>query len=384
MKKTVPFTFYLLYYTALSFCAPFVVLYYQELGFNGAQIGLMMGMFPLITLFGAPLWTGLADAKKRHKLIMSLTLLGTIAVVSMFPLVKTLPPIIVLVFLFSLLSSPTTAFADSATMAMLAEEKAMYGRVRLGGTLGWGIFAVLAGIIIQSYGIRWAFWGYALIMLLAFIVSQKFTFGHRLENVALKGDFRQLLSDRRWVYFLSLAFVGGVAFSAMSNFLSPYLEGLGASRSMLGFAQTIAMIGELPVLFFANRLLKRFGAYGLLGLGMTITGVRLLLYAWLNFPAGILFFQLLNGMAFPLVWVAGVSYADENAPEGMKATAQGLLGAMVFGFGAATGGLVGGLMLGSIGGRWMYLIFGSCVLVSVGVITLLERAERSRQARGLI
>jgi MFS family permease len=84
-----------------------------------------------------------------------------------------------------------------------------------------------------------------------------------------------------------------------------------------------------------------------------------------------------------MVWVAGVSYADENAPQGMKATAQGLLGAMMFGFGSATGGLAGGLMIGSIGGRWMYLIIGSLVLVSVGVITLLERTERGQQARSI-
>jgi len=115
-----------------------------------------------------------------------------------------------------------------------------------------------------------------------------------------------------------------------------------------------------------------------------MTGLRLLLYAWLNFPAGILIFQLLNGMTFPIVWVAGVSYANENAPEGMKATAQGLLGAMVYGFGAAAGGLAGGLMIESIGGRWMYLIIGSLVLISVAVITLLERAEQARQAKGLI
>ena len=110
----------------------------------------------------------------------------------------------------------------------------------------------------------------------------------------------------------------------------------------MGIALTIATLGELPILFFANRLLKRFGAYGLLVLGLIITGVRLLLYAGFNFPAGILIFQLLNGMTFPMVWVAGVSYADENAPEGMKATAQGLLGAMIFGIGAAAGGFLGG------------------------------------------
>ena len=376
--------FYLLYYAAASFCLPYIVLYFQELGFNGAQIGLMMGMAPIITLVGAPFWTGLADAKGRHKLIMSLTILGTIVFVSIFPFLKTLIPIIVLVFLFSLFSAPTISFADSATMTMLAEEKAMYGRVRLGGTVGWGVFAVLAGVIIQSYGIKWAFWGYALIMLLAFIVSQKFTFGKRVENVSLGGDIRKVLSNRRWIFFLCLAFVGGVAFTAINIFLSPYLEELGASRSTMGIALTISTVGELPVLFFANRLLKRFGAYGLFGLGMTMTGLRLLLYAWLNFPAGILIFQLLNGMTFPIVWVAGVSYANENAPEGMKATAQGLLGAMVYGFGAAAGGLAGGLMIESIGGQWMYLIIGSLVLISVAVITLLERAEQARQAKGLI
>jgi PPP family 3-phenylpropionic acid transporter len=380
MKKTVPFMFYLLYYAAASFSMPFIILYFQELGFSGAQIGLLAGMVPLISLVGAPLWTGLADAKGRHKLIMSLTILGAALFTAIFPLIKALAPIIIVICLYALFGAPIISFADSATMSMLAGEKTMYGRVRLGGTVGWGLVAPLAGIIVQTYGLRWAFWGYALIMILVFVVSQKFTFGSKVANISIKVDIRKLLTSQRWVFFLSLAFVGGVAFASINSYLFPYMAGLGASRSTMGIALTISTIGELPILFFANRLLRRFGAYGLLGLGMTITGVRLLLYAWLNFPAGILFFQLLNGMSFPMVWVAGVSYADENAPEGMKATAQGLFGAMVFGFGAAAGGLVGGLMLGSIGGRWMYLIFGSAVLVSVGVITLLERAERARRA----
>ena len=383
MKKIVPFSFYFLYYAAASFSLPFIILYFQELGFKGAQIGILAGMAPLVILVGAPLWTGLADATGRHKLIMSLTLLGAILLGFIFPLFKTLTPVILLVFLYSLFTSPLISFADSATMAMLAGEKAMYGRIRLGGTIGWGVVAPLAGIIIQSFGIRWIFWGYALIMFLVFIVSQKFTFGKRVENVSLRGDIRQLLTNRQWVFFLCLAFVCGAAFTTINSFLFPYMQELGASRSTMGVALTISTIGELPILFYANRLLKRFGAYGLFRLGMTMTGIRLLLLAWLNFPSGILFFQLLNGMNYPLVWVAGVSYADENAPEGMKATAQGLMGAMVFGFGAAAGGLIGGVMLGSIGGRWMYLIFGGCVLVSVGVITLLEKADHARQARSL-
>ena len=50
VKKAYPFTFYFLYFAALACLAPFVVLFYQQLGFSGAQIGLLAGMAPLITL----------------------------------------------------------------------------------------------------------------------------------------------------------------------------------------------------------------------------------------------------------------------------------------------------------------------------------------------
>jgi PPP family 3-phenylpropionic acid transporter len=376
--------FYMLYYAAVSFYMPFIVIYFQGLGFSGAQIGLLTGIAPLITLVGAPLWTGLADARHCHKLIMSLALFSAAVLAIIFPWTKTLLPVLLLVGLFSLFSAPIISFADSATMSMLAGEKEMYGRVRLGGTIGWGLMAPVAGILIQAYGINLAFWGYAALILATLLISQKLTFKQSVTTVSLQGDVRRMLTNRRWVFFLSLAFVGGIAFASVNSFLFPYLEELGASRTTMGIALTISTLGELPVLFFANLLLKRFKSFGLFVIGITITGIRLLLYAAFNFPAGILFFQLLNGMTFPIVWVAGVSYVDENSPVDMKATGQGLLGATVLGFGGALGGLLGGLMLGSFGGQAMYLVIGIIVLVSVGVVTLLYKADRARETRSLV
>jgi len=383
MRRTLPFLYYLAYFGAAAFLQPFIILYFQERGFSGAQIGLLAGLTPLVTLIGAPLWTGLADARMRHRLIMSLSIIVCVIAAAIFPFVGTFALMIPLVILYALFATSINSFADSATMAMLGEQKQLYGRVRLGGTIGWGILAPLAGLIIDRYGIRWAFWGYSAIMLITLIICQKFTFGKPAEPGSLLRDVRQVLTDRRWGLFLALAFVGGIAFTVVNSYLFPYLEELGISRSTMGVALLIATLSELPVLFFANYLLKRFTARGLFVLGILITGVRLILYGALNFQTGILIFQLLNGLTYPMVWVAGVSYANELAPEGMKATAQGLLGAMVLGFGAAAGGLVGGLMLGSLHGQVTFLIIGGFVLGAVGLIMLVERVTYLRQARSV-
>jgi PPP family 3-phenylpropionic acid transporter len=383
MRKALPFSFYFAYFAAAAFLQPYIIVYFDTLGFSGAQIGLLAGMVPLVIMIGATLWTGLADAKMHHKLIMSLTILVGMLAVSIAPFVKTFALLIPIVFIYALFAAPVMPFADSATLTMLADKKDMYGRVRLGGTIGWGLFAPLASVIIERYGVRWAFWGNAAIMVFTLIICQWFTFGQSGEREPMQVNIRKMLNDRRWVLFLSLMFLGGVAFTVVNGFLFPYMIDLGMSGITRGIAITIATISELPVLFFSNYLIDRFKALGLLFIGMFITGLRLILYALLNFQAGILIFQLLNGLTSPLVLVAAVSYANEIAPEGMKATAQGLVGAMMFGFGAAVGGAAGGLLRGSFGAQAMFFLVGIIVLLGVAVIFVLERNQNARQEQAI-
>jgi MFS transporter, PPP family, 3-phenylpropionic acid transporter len=373
MKKIWPFSFYFLYFAAFSALMPFFVLFYQRLGFSGAQIGLLTGIPPLITLVAAPFWTGVADAKQWHKLVMGVGIVIAVLSVFLLPTFTSFAAILFLIILFNIFLSPVASLADSATINMLGEERAMYGRIRLGGTIGWGLFAPIAGAMVQNYGLKLAFWSFSAIMLINFFVSQRFVHGSHEENTSKPGGLRVLLTNRRWINFLFIAFLGGLGTFAVNAYLFPYMAELGAKETTMGFALTIATLTEMPIFFFGDRLVKRFTNYGLFLLALVMVAIRSLLLAVVSTPFMVLALQAFGGMIFPAMWLAGVSYADENAPAGLKSSAQGLFGAVSFGVGSAVGGFIGGLLLESIGGRGMFLVFGIIVLVGLVIAEGIRR-----------
>lgn len=371
MNKSWPFAFYFLIFSSVAFLGPYIVLFYQSLGFTGTQIGLLTGVTPLISLLGAPFWTGMADATQRHRLIMSTALIAGIAAMTVFPLLRAFLPIILLAGVYNLFFSPVTALADSATMAMLGPDKSMYGRIRLGGTFGFGLSAPLAGMLVQNSGLRAAFWGAALLMFLSLLVSQKFVYSKLRDGAFSLRNVQMLLTNRRWVYFLVLAFAGGFGVASSHYYFFPYMKELGATETTAGLALSIGTISEVPLMFYGNKLLRRFKAAGLLILSVGATALRLLLLASTSSPALVLGIQLLGGLTFPVLWIAGVSFADEYAPRGMRATAQGIFNAVVIGVGLAVGGFSGGIILERLGGRGLNLVFGLVVLALVSTFGLL-------------
>lgn len=374
MRKIWPFSFYFLYYAALSFFMPYIVLFYQQLVFSGPQIALLTGIPPLITLFAAPFWTNVADTTHRHRLVMSVGIAVSIVSVLLLQRMELFAIIFLTVLVFNFFFSPVAALSDSATMAMLGKDRAMYGRIRLGGTIGWGLFALVAGTMIDLYGLKIAFWGFALFTFINLIVAQKLVYDTSTVHDPLsRGGIRYFLTSRRWQLFLASAFLGGLGSASVASFFAPYMTGLGANESLIGLAITIATLTELPVFFFGNRLLKRFPAQKLFFISLLMMGVRSIVYALVKTPAAVFIVQAFGGMLFPAMWLAGVAYADANAPAGLKSTAQGLFGAVSFGFGSAVGGFLGGLLLGGIGGRGLYLVFGLIILGGLAVIEVVKR-----------
>jgi len=382
MKKIWPFSFYFLYFAAFSSLLPYIVLFYQSLNFDGTEIGLLAGVPALITLVFSPFLTGLADSTHRHRAILGIGIAVSVIIMAMLPSISNFAAVFLLILLFNVFMAPVTPMADSATMGMLGEERAMYGRIRMGGTIGWGIFALIAGKILDVFGLRMLFYVFSTIMLINLFISQKFSFGKSDEHSTNSGGIRVLLASRTWILFLLLAFLGGLASMTVAAFLSPYMQELGATGDQIGFAIMISTFTEMPIFYLGDRLVKYFGSYRLLIVSLVLMGLRGLLFAAVDNVFMVYLVQIVGGAMFPAMWLAGVSYADEHAPTNLKSTGQGLFGAMTFGFGSAVGGFLGGLLLANLGGRGMFLVFGVIILVGLLLIEVAKRLFPERTLAG--
>ena len=369
------FSFYLLFYAGAVAIYNYFALYFQQEGIPGVQIGVLMGTSSLIGIFTGPLWSGLADASHRHRLILTTAIIGNVIAILLFPAFHSFLPFLLLMIVQSMFGGPIVSMVDNATMSMLGDEKEKYGGVRGGGTIGWGVAAPIVGAIVARYGLRWNFSIYAGMLLIALIAVQQMHFGQRTFRVSIFGGLRELLTDRKWIVFLTIVFIAGNGSGIITNYLFVYLQKIGTSPAWMGWALTISTIAEFPALLVAHRLLKKLGSNGLLTLGLAVTALRCGLYGLVSVPWLALVVQLMQFFTFPILLVAGVSYADENAPAGMGATAQSIFSASFLGFGYAAGGFFGGVLIEYIGVQQMFLVFGMVILLAALIFGVVQRMQ---------
>lgn len=355
-----PKLLYFLYYAAMASLLPFLVLYYAQLGFTGRQIGVLSALLPVMTLLGVPLWSAAADASGRYRAIILLSV-GTALVCTLAASsVTSYLGLLGVVGALSFCVAPIMPLTDTAVLTLLQNERHRYGNLRLWGAVGWGVGAPLTGWLVgrgQRLGegvgeLRWAFWVAA--ALLGSLWAVGYTLPRLEPTPPQKSRTVRGLVSPVWLGFLLIGLTGGVCLAVSSNFLYLHMTALGMRASFVGLALTAATLSEVPVFFFSGRLLRRYSARTLLLSALTVFAARLFLYSVFAAPWPILALQLLHGPSFSLLWAAGVAYADQHAPEGFRATAQGFFSAALLGWGGVVGALIGGTLYDAYGAAVMF------------------------------
>ncbi|GAB4124451.1 MAG: hypothetical protein Fur005_34290 [Roseiflexaceae bacterium] len=371
-----PKLFYFFWFMALGVYGPFVTLYYRDQGLDLAQIGWLLALPGATQIIAGPLWGLFADALRLHRILLPIVVTGYVIFATLVGWFNTFEPIFVLALISAIFSVPVAPLSDSATLALLGEQRERYGAQRVWGAVGWGLSSVVSGMIVEQLGLPVIFWLCPLMGLFAALSAIA------LPGVALAAPnvfdaAKSLVRDLRWARFLISAWLVGCASSLMHGFLTIYLADLGATNTQIGFAYTLASISELPVMGLSAIALRRWGTKPLLFCAGLAYAIRLLIYVIAPDPTVALATQLLHGFCFAALWTAGVNEAQRLAPVGLAATAQSLFGAAVFGMAAIVANILGGIIYQEFG--YAVLFSAAAGLALIGAIGFLIPIPEPRQ-----
>jgi MFS transporter, PPP family, 3-phenylpropionic acid transporter len=357
--------FYFFFFAAAAAFMPYLALYYEQRGLAGRSIGILTAIPPIVTLFAASFWSGIADANQRHRRVLLLAVGGTIASAAGIFFSQSFFFTLMAVVVFAMFKAPIIPLIDDAAMKALRGKEHKYGRLRIWGAVGWGISAPIIGLLVRRGGQAWPFYGYVILLCLGEVSILGMPVKSTTPGREYKKSLARMMRNPKWMMFLLIVFVAGIGSGTMGNYLFLYMNHMQTGPVLMGLALTAATLSELLVFGFSDRILKRWGVRKMLIVSLLAILVRLLAYSFASTAWMILIIQLLHGLTFSMLWVAGVAYSNRSAPQGLETTAQGMFSGVVMGLSSSVGAFVGG---------WLYELAGPQMMfrwTAIGILILM-------------
>jgi len=251
---------------------------------------------------------------------------------------------------------------------------ANYGRQRLFGSLGYVVSTYGVGLVLTASTLNLFFVVHALLLIFGCTVLSFFLPVETVsEPVDLRAGLRRLAHQRAYVSFLVMNVLQGIGSAAFFGFLGLRLVAIGATEQQVGAAFALAALAEIPSMAMGGWVQARFRLSQMIVFGLLGVGSMYLLIGLASTPMLVVAVTPFIGVFYGAYLMGGVAYANEAAPPGLRATGQSLMGAAQFGLGWAIGSLAAGLIWGSLGGGWVFLLAAVALFTGAGIFAVGQR-----------
>ncbi len=370
---------YLCYFAAGGALTPYLNLYYQTIGMTRQQIGLLIASTTLTTVIASPVWSALADAFRLHRYLLPLAMVGTLGPVALLTQTTEFGALWLLIVLYAFFNGPIIPLADNAVLSMLGDDRAAYGRLRVWGAIGFGLSAWGGGALAEQFGMSVSFVLFIVFMFLCGLIAARLPAPQVTASDSFLHNLKRLMINPVWLGFLTAIFLVGISSSLIHNYYVLYITGMGGGETLYGLSIAAAGLSELPVFFFAGRLVRWLTPRGLLVIGFVAFALRCLLISVIPSPEWVIVPQMLHGLSFSALWAAGVVYVVQITPPGLGATAQAALGVTLFGIAGAVGGVFGATLYESVGPVALFRVGALVALLGLAFFLVVEFRARRRE-----
>lgn len=369
-----PFLFYyILIYMSVAVYGTFMPAYLDGTGFSRTTVGLILGVGPLVAMVCQPLWGLAGDRAKSKNAVLKILLLGSAVSIALFPLSASYYYIFGIMIVFSSFNSSIFPIMDTITLEHLETRGWKYGPIRMGGTVGYCVMVVAAGLLVER-NIKSMFPVSFVLIMAAFALSFKLATVKGHQSGGNRVAVWELFRNGELVVLLCFQMVMQISIGFNASFFPLYFREIGGDNSLLGWAMLIAAAGEIPFLFFADRILDKIGIfYALMG-SSAILAVRWAVFYFVKNVYIVLPISILHGGTFIVIVYCLIMYINRHVPRELRTSGQTLNALIGMGAARIIGSVLGGV-LGDISGVRQVYLYSSLLcllaLVAFGSIFLI-------------
>lgn len=298
-------------YFAESLFFPFISLYFQSIGYNTSQIGILIALIPISAIIMNPIYSHFCKSPTRTKnTLMVMGLLEAVFIIGLI-FMKEFWLSILLVILISVFSSSNYGLIDSFITLTCDQYEKPFSAVRIFGSASYMVGGFMAGYIAEwtSYPILFgiALGLFVVVSVLYYFIPVPKEIRTRSELIPLKKLFKNKLFIGYVVFYMLM--IGTMMVG--DDFYSIYLTSKGCEDYIYSYVMLGFIAVEVIVLALLNRFWKKkeLPLYFIAG-GIMI--IRFIIQAIPNAPIGFLIgAQLLRGITWGITLFVSSMYVKK-------------------------------------------------------------------------
>lgn len=363
--------------------APKLFPYMSSLGFSAVQQALVGSCWGIASIIGIFFSNQFADRVFSGERILAIShLMGGLFLLGAAN--STGFPVFFACFLgYSLLYVPTLSLTNSLSFAHLKDPARDFGKVRMGGTIGWVIaswpFVFLLGAQSDASQLRWILIVAAIISfaLAAYALTLPRTPPERKpasDALAWREALGHLRNPAICVLF-AVTFIDSIVHNGYFVVSDAFLTnrvGIAGNLSML--VLSIGQVAEVVTMGVLGLVLTRLGWRNTMIIGVLGHAARFLIFAFFPDSVGLIIaVQLLHGICYAFFFATVYIYVDHVFPSDVRVSAQGLFNLLILGVGSVIASflfpMLVEMMTVSSGGK-AYVDYTALFLVPTGLSLL--------------
>jgi PPP family 3-phenylpropionic acid transporter len=370
-KRRVVAVVYFLLFLGPGIALPYLPRYLEHVGLSGWEIGIAIGLQPILRWGSALAFAQIADRWRiRHALLLSYATLGALCFVP-FLWVRDFAPMLLVLSAISVLHGPLISAIDACVLDHLPDLGGDYGRLRL-----WGSISFILGALLAALGVEIGSPDLVPAMLLP---------SHALLPLALAGMPRPqsghaLIRGAPWrlltpalTAFLTVVMLVHMSCGAWGGFFALHTERLGMGDWVPGAAFALAVVFEVAIFRWGRLVLERVPAERLLVLVIAVTVARWIATAVTRDAGVLIALQVGHTFTFSALHLAAMHLVPRLVPPQRSTSGQALYGITGFGLGGSIGIALAGAVVEPLGTAGLFLFEAALAAMALPAALQLAR-----------